>query len=188
MGSLPPASPLACGKAAPATAGCGLPQLREQGSMPRSPPAQRRVQSSMRGDRRRLFPESFASLDERTSLVLSRFFSFLVCFFKECGFLSPSAIWPHQEHCQTKSAPSYTARSSRPSKAAEVERPVPADRRPGPAGARGGPGGPTNTPRLSSTPVPTEHAPQARLGAASRSPPHAHAEPGCVCFLPVAEV
>lgn len=80
------ASPLACGKAAPATAGCGLPPLREQGSMPRSPPAQRRVQSSMRGDGHRLFPESFVSLDERTSLVLSSFFFFFSLFFQRMWF------------------------------------------------------------------------------------------------------
>lgn len=129
--------------------------------MPRSPPAQRRVQSSMHGDGHRLFLESFVSLDERTSLVLSSFFSFLVCFFKECGFLSPSAIWPHQEPLsnQISSFLHRTLFPSEPSRrggASGACRPA--------SGARGGPGGPTNN-AASEQHSRSHRAPQARLGA-----------------------
>ena len=49
---------------------------------------------------------SFMSLHNMISLLLSRFFClfvlFLVCFFKECGFLPSSDTWTHQEDQKTK--------------------------------------------------------------------------------------
>lgn len=54
------------------------------------------------------------------SLVLSRVFFFLVCFFKERGFLLSSDVWPHEEYCKTKLIPSHTEQSSNPNQTPEV--------------------------------------------------------------------